>query len=141
MITDKTTRPRAPALPENPMEYNKGFFDRFNNVLRLYFRQLDTVVRDLMADINTKAFTAVTGDYTLTTADFLIEITGAADVTVTLPTAVGIQGREYEVKHSGTGVVTVDADGTETIDGSLTQTLSQYDPMKIMSNGTNWIIV
>ena len=94
-----------------------------------------------MAEINTKAYTTVTGDYTLTTSDFLIEITGSANVTITLPTAVGIAGREFEIKNSGTGEITVDADGTETIDDALTKILVQYDAMKIMSNGTNWIIV
>ena len=32
---------RAPALPYPPIEYSQ-----FNNVLRLYFKQLDTVVRN-----------------------------------------------------------------------------------------------
>jgi hypothetical protein len=47
--------------------------------------------------------------------------------TVTLPTAVGIGGREYTIKNSGSGVITVDGDGAETIDGSATRTLNQYD--------------
>jgi len=61
--------------------------------------------------------------------------------TVTLPTAVGIQGKEYIVKNSGSGVITVDADGTETIDGDLTQSLNQYDSLTIVSDNTNWIII
>lgn len=85
-------------------------------------------------------YVAKTATYTITAADYLIECT-ANTFTVTLPTAVGIVGREYEVKNSGTGTITVDAAGTETIDDQLTQVLVQYDAMKIMSNGTNWIIV
>lgn len=141
MITPETTRPAAPALPEAPREYNKGYTDRFNNVLRLYFRQLDLVVRALMAGIATKEYTSVSTTYTLTTADYLIECTGSSSFTITLLSAVGVQGREYQIKQSGTGTITVDAAGSETIDGSTTKLLVQYDAMKIMSNGTNWIIV
>ena len=65
----------------------------------------------------------------------------ANSFTVTLPTAVGIQGKEYTVKNSGSGVITVDGDGTETIDDDLTQSLNQYDSLTIVSDNTNWIIL
>jgi hypothetical protein len=58
-----------------------------------------------------------------------------------LPTAVGITGREYSIKNTGTGTITVDGATTETIDGELTQELLQWHNMTIMSNGTNWIIL
>ena len=32
---------KAPNLPIAPVEYNQQFQDQFNNVLRLYFNQLD----------------------------------------------------------------------------------------------------
>jgi hypothetical protein len=59
---------------------------------------------------------------------------------VSLPTAVGIPGQQFEVKNSGAGTITVDPSGAETIDGASTKTLAQYDALRIMSNGTNWII-
>tara|TARA_R110000803_G_scaffold19006_1_gene50256 strand:+ start:3013 stop:3207 length:195 start_codon:yes stop_codon:yes gene_type:complete len=37
---------RAPALPYAPEEYNQQQFEQFNNVLRLYFKQLDTAIRN-----------------------------------------------------------------------------------------------
>jgi hypothetical protein len=37
---------RAPALPYPPIEYSQEDFEQFNNVLRLYFKQLDTAVRN-----------------------------------------------------------------------------------------------
>ena len=37
---------RAPALPYAPEEYNQQQFEQFNNVLRLYFKQLDTAMRN-----------------------------------------------------------------------------------------------
>jgi|TARA_E500000318_G_scaffold110459_1_gene125963 hypothetical protein len=35
----------APRLPDPPKQYQKGFLDRFNNTLRLYFNQLDDGIR------------------------------------------------------------------------------------------------
>lgn len=61
--------------------------------------------------------------------------------TVTLPTAVGIQGREYIIKNSGTGVITLEADGTETIDGALNLTLATKVCYTVISDGANWIII
>tara|TARA_R100000742_G_C4226900_1_gene49325 strand:- start:51 stop:239 length:189 start_codon:yes stop_codon:yes gene_type:complete len=37
---------RAPALPYAPKEYDEVYFNQFNAILRLYFNQLDNVVRD-----------------------------------------------------------------------------------------------
>lgn len=88
----------------------------------------------------TKAFTQKSADYTLTDLDYHIECI-ANTFTITLPTAVGISGREYSIKNSGSGIITVDGDGAETIDGAATQTLNQWDSIKIVSNGSNWLII
>ena len=61
---------------------------------------------------------------------------------VNLPTAVGIQGTTYTLVNSGTGVITLDANGTETINGSLTIDLStQYISRTVQSDNTNWIVI
>ena len=61
--------------------------------------------------------------------------------TINLPTAVGIKGVEYIIKNSGSGVITLEGDGTETIDGALNFTLTQYVSVTVVSDGTNWIII
>jgi hypothetical protein len=86
-----------------------------------------------------EALVEKTANYTATLADTIISCSGT--FTVTLPTAVGCTGREYVIKNTGTGVITVDANSTETIDGELTQTLNQWDAMAIVSNGTGWSII
>ena len=81
-----------------------------------------------------------TATYTATSSDYFINCT-ANSFTVDLPTSSGITGKQYQIKNSGTGVITIDADGTETIDGELTQSLIQDESMTLISNGTNWYII
>jgi hypothetical protein len=78
-------------------------------------------------------------NYTTTYGEFVI--CTANTFTVTLPTAVGAQGRVIDVKNIGTGVITVDGAGTETIDGALTYSLLvQYQSVTLLSDGSNWVI-
>lgn len=97
-------------------------------------------------DIKGGLFTSLvekTADYTATSADSVIVADGSsAAVTITLPTAVGIEGREYKIKCiDSTNTVTVDGNGTETIDGALTKTLVQWDCLHIVSDGSDWIVL
>jgi hypothetical protein len=85
-------------------------------------------------------YNGYSGTYTITDTDYVVDMT-AGTSTVTLPTAVGRDGRIYIVKNSGTGVITLEGDGTETIDGNLNLTLNQYDSYTVVSDGANWIIV
>lgn len=78
--------------------------------------------------------------YTALVTDEIIEAT-ANTFTITLYTAVGNKGRLITINNQGAGVVTVEGDGTETINGSLNQTLNQYDSLTVVSNGTNWIVI
>ena len=77
--------------------------------------------------------------YTLTATDVVCLCTGT--FTVTLPTAVGITGKTYYVKNVSSGVITLDGDGSETIDGETTQLLHQWDTAQVTSDGTNWVII
>ena len=82
----------------------------------------------------------VTATDTFSAASETINCT-ANTFTVNLPTAVGIQGTTYTLVNSGTGVITLDANGTETINGSLTIDIrKQYVSRTVQSDGTNWII-
>jgi len=67
-----------------------------------------------------------------------VEVTGAA--TITLPTAVGVQGKKYVIKNTHTAAITVDTTSSQTIDGALTKTLETYESLEVLSNGVNWII-
>lgn len=93
---------------------------------------------DIWIDTNAYTYRAVTGTYTITLEDYMLDCSGT--FTITLPTAVGFTG-EYIIKNTGTGLVTLDGDGTETIDGNLSIALNQYVTITVRSTGTNWIIV
>jgi hypothetical protein len=40
---------RAPALPIHPQEYDSSHFAKYNNILRIYFNQIDNLLRELVA--------------------------------------------------------------------------------------------
>lgn len=86
-------------------------------------------------------YTPISGTYTVTANDCVVDCT-ANTFTVTLPTAIGLQGQIFTVKNSGTGVITVAAAGGEFIDGAATQTLPvQYQSISVVSNNTGWGII
>lgn len=84
------------------------------------------------------SYLAKTATYTIGPFDSTIDAT-ANSFTVSLPTAVGISGRTYVVKNSGSGVIVLDPAGAETIDGDATIILAQKQAITVQSDGTNWI--
>ena len=91
------------------------------------------------------ALAAKTAAYTLTATDsvLLADATSAA-ITVTLPSAVGIAGRQYTIKrvNSGSNNVTLTTTSGQTIDGATTKTLgAQFSYTTLVSDGTGWQIV
>jgi len=87
---------------------------------------------------------AVTANYTLTSLDHFISCDSTVSTfTVTLPAASGIAGRVYTIKKIDASInaVTVDGNGSETIDDSLTAIISdRYASIDIVSNGIGWWI-
>lgn len=89
----------------------------------------------------TLPFTNKNATYIIDNTDCVVNCTSGT-FTVTLPTAVGIEGQYFVIKNSGTGVITVDGNGSETIDGALTQVMSvRYMSMTLISNGANWLVI
>lgn len=87
------------------------------------------------------SYTPRVSAYTATAAEHTIDCT-TGTFTITLPTAVGITGRMYVVKNSGTGAITVGTTSSQTIDGSTTYSLgTQYKYVHLQSNGANWIVI
>lgn len=85
------------------------------------------------------AYIAITGAYLVTSTDYTIDCTSNS-FTVTLPSAVGLKGKPYEIKNTGNGIITVTANGIETIDDINSQIIPPKSCMTIKSTGTSWII-
>lgn len=82
---------------------------------------------------------SVSTTYTILSTDFLVDC-NSNSFTVNLPSAVGISGKVYQIKNSGSGSITVDGNGSQTIDGLQTKLLGPNDVIQITSDGTNWLI-
>lgn len=82
-------------------------------------------------------------DYTILTSDKYIYCNaGGSAVTVTLPPATAMQGRNLIITKvdSGFNSVTIDGYSSETINGSPTQTLNvPYQTKTLYSNGAGWV--
>lgn len=87
----------------------------------------------------------VTGNTTLSDAHTTVLVNAVAGaITITLPTAVGARGRVYTIKKIDVSIndVTVDGNGSQTIDGSTTFVLNeQYESVTIESDNANWWVL
>ncbi len=84
--------------------------------------------------IKSGAYTAILTDETI--------IASGAPWTLGLPPASMAAGQLLVVINIGTGTITIDADGSETINGALTLALStQYQGVILKSDGSAWYVV
>ena len=81
-----------------------------------------------------------TSAYTLTASDYTVNCI-ANTFTVTLPTAIGIAGRIYNIKNTGAGTITVAGNWSETIDWNNTVAIAQWQGIQIQSTNAGWIIL
>lgn len=89
------------------------------------------------------AYVSKTANYTATVNDYTIDCNGT--FTVTLPTSVGIAGREYVITNSGSGTITIATTSSETFKNvsatPTTLTLSTVGSYKVQATGANWIVI
>lgn len=87
-------------------------------------------------------YVAKTTNYTLTSNDYTVDFTANND-TATLPTAVGIAGKVFNIKNSGTGTIVIATTGGQLIDddASLTISLIQYESIMVQSTGSKFIVL
>lgn len=93
------------------------------------------------ADKDVIVFKAI--DYTAIINDYVLVTASTVDVTITLPTAVGVSGKQINItKIDSTAFdVIVNTTLSQTIIGQLTQTISnQWSNATFVSTGTNWVV-
>lgn len=78
----------------------------------------------------------------LSTDDVVLVDTALGNVTATLPSAVGLEGKVLLFKLiDATNTLTIDGDGSETIEGSTTRDVVESNrTFEIVSDGSNWVI-
>ena len=125
--TDSTSRVVAPALPTGPETYSRGYVDRFNNILRLYFNQIDNALRNAVA--NTVPYNLRVAQGQVSGATALYQFGVNADVDITEETVwseggnftyPGAAGEVYisssdtnDIATTGTGVRTIKVQGLD----------------------------
>jgi hypothetical protein len=95
---------------------------------------------------NSVAFAAraITQNHTVTAGDHTIFVNATStNITVTLPTAANIVGRQYVIKRVDTAgtSVTIATDGSETIEGASSMALTGHRSVVIQSDNSNWWIM
>jgi hypothetical protein len=93
--------------------------------------------------IYSRQITSVSANYTVAKDDFVVVATGASLFTVSLPAAsVDNLGQEHTIKSNmNAGILlNVSANGT-LIDGLATIQLSRMDSLRVVSDGTQWMVV
>ena len=120
-----------------PSDYNRqAWISILRDIESLNNRQVDGYLFPV---------TSVTADYTVSANDSFIKVDAtAAPVTITLMLASSGKEKRLTIKKidSSANAVTVDGNGSETIDGVSTVSVpSQYNSVSIMSDGTEWWVV
>lgn len=131
-----------------------NIFVKTNNISRMQVTASGVVTVNGQLDFNDSlvvnslhAQTGVANVITVTTSNYYVGVTSAAAAkTVNLPAAASAgQGFSLTIKDEGgsaaTNNITVDADGSETIDGQLTALIgANYGSLNLICDGSNWFI-
>jgi hypothetical protein len=114
-----------------------------NSILTLASTGAATFAGSLATPHTTKS-----ANYTLNGTDFTVGFDCASNRTATLPDATTCAGRIYVIYQYNTGggvrSVTLDGNGSQTIDGVTTYSLAffeDFSSVMIQSNGSNWIVI
>ena len=116
--------------------------DKYDDLIP-YFEALQNLIQTL--PITTDIVVVKTTSFTVGNEDYILVDDDAAgdDVTINLPPAENHESELKQIKKLGsTGDVVLDGDGTQTIDGFQTQSITaQYNSLSLMSDGSNWNIL
>jgi hypothetical protein len=92
--------------------------------------------------------TTKSANYTLTASDYTVGFDCASNRTATLPDATTCEGRIYVIyqynTNNGTRYVTIDPNGSQTINAITTYPLQSYgdfSSVMIQSTGSNWVVI
>jgi hypothetical protein len=78
--------------------------------------------------------------WTITDQQSVLIYEGTTNTTWYLP-PLGNTGQQFIIKNVGTAALTIDGNGTETIDGALTLKLNQWDSVTLVDGQLQWYII
>jgi hypothetical protein len=87
-----------------------------------------------------RTYIEITSTYTPTALNTSVNCTSGT-FNVDLLSAATITGKIYNIKNSGSGIITVNPYGSEALDEELAQLLYPGECISIQSTGVNWIIL
>lgn len=117
--------------------FRKMFRDNLN---KLNVKFYDSCCPDASKAMHS-SYRAITAATVIVPTDGTIHITAGTFVQP-LPIATSINaGQKFTIVNSGTGTITIDPAGTQTINGVLTLTLAAGEKVSIQSTGTNYITI
>lgn len=114
------------------------------NGIRVDAAQTHTDAEKAQARVNigiARLVATKTANYTVTIADAYATLvaTGATSWTLSLPAAATAgNGFIISLRNSGTGIVTIDPNGSETVNGATTLGAYQGDSVELICDGTGW---
>ena len=146
---DDTVTFEGEAVFESDVTIQSGLYTNTINAHDVGFLTVET---DLIVEgaiqgdqgISLNNITITNSSYAPDEADYTLFCDATSNtVTINLPTAVGVDGRIYNIKAINTdNAVTLSADGTEEIDGSTTDiVLALMETVTIQSDNANWWII
>ena len=132
----------ASAVASNQLFWSKHK-DKLADPIKVLTEAINTEALAAFGKLPWFAVNAQTALYTVLAADERKLITGSGTFTITLIAAVTAgAGFTVAIKNIGTGVITIDGNGTETIDLALTVVLGKrHDGVVLFCDGANWLIV
>lgn len=108
----------------------------FSGAGQLYVQGAAEFDNEVFLDQNvSNSFTSVTGTYTASVRTYIL---ANGTFSVYLPVASGCTGRNYVIKNTGTGTITVDGNASETIDTGTTATVASLGVLRVLSDGSGW---
>jgi len=113
------------------------------NLIDVNTTAIATNVSDIALKANKHNIVIKSADYTAIINDYVLVSATTVDITITLPTAVGVGGQEINItKMDATAFnIIVNTSASQTIIGNLTDTISkQWTNATFVSTGSNWVI-
>ncbi len=112
------------------------FFDTSNNII---YKGTGTGWSSFVPTYNV---VTKTSNYTASNGDCILADASSGAITITLPSPSNNAIVNVKKIDSSTNAVTVEPNGSETIDGSSSKTIdTQYESYTFISDGTNWYII